>query len=1354
LAPIKAIHRLVYKANRGRGSVAVNKWWKINPEMRKDIQKEELKRAAQEAVWEHIRRTPMKVLKKYHSGNEAAQKTLGIELHNTAKWAVKNYAMELRGQRGGYTRYAASKAIKEGNFKEFKETGQIENVAGRAETGAKDPLRALITDPNMKRMSEMGFDPEDIMEGEERKGTKADTGVVSLSSDERLRKEVKMTMPKAGSEADLGRKPMSKRTRKATRRRMFKRKMTAMKEGKLSDVTAEEHKLLQEIEKEKEIKRKRDEAEAVEEFGKGQDVVPHKKTEAEQVAAGSLNIDMPTKSKPKKAKKPLLTRKQKIKLKQEQEKAKEDAKAAAKEANIPVSQFIELANMAQAQKDKAVDNLMKRNDKEAIKIGKEIVKLEAALLKKKKNPHYNPKAKYANKMINKVMALRDKREKLEKMNKTRGMLEDAVTEMKYDMMMADNLKKANGSTIGTQFYSGIPIMEMKRLAIDPLANAWTKTADRMGVKIKDWTRKQTNKSDFLTWLADKTIEDFGLDNTYKELRREFSLQRHRWENIAADHASAINNINGVFEHAAKKYDISGKEIKNRMAKLVSHGGAQLRAKQIAGGSITSYNDKFKAVLAASERFKRLEKMLTKRGLLGKHQFQRLTRREISKAMDELADIRGEHEVLMTELVELYQNTPEDKKTEKSLLKKLQEKEEDRAELTARVQIHYKNSGKTYFRMLYDKVKSQDSAIRKYNDMKMNQKWNIKRANWNVSVDKDTGVVKVSQRGAPMKSKSQKTLAQQVHKGISDEARDAFLYDLYTQIVDRDAKVAKARGLEKLPKEERWIGEAGEKGYSLVPNEKAPHSGKPLWGALAGQWVQNAMHRELMNVQKEVSKAENMLLKAIRMWKAGKTVWSPRTHVRNILSNMVLADIIGDVPLVKSLTTLPFNWRRIVKLKFMTKEDIKDPVERAFKYDTTLTRHTFVQSEISTHKRTNIAQKFQDRQEKKFKKANPKEAYVPSEKMAKAVNYNAMFNEKFMEKPGTYYQYAEESMKFVVFKDNIKRQMNDLGFKPKDLNDPAKITKDIRKKIIEEAEAKANASLFDYSKVPPAIAWARNGYSPFVTFMYKAIPGLAKSFARKPWKLMKYYGMYYVIQKWMDNASGEDDEQLEMERRNLPHFMQRWMMPWQPSHIRLPFKDVDGRSVYFDLSFIVPWGELSEGVGDLNLGWKVIMPQNPLWNTFFDIVSNENIFLQQDLTLKHDTWTERTGKIISHMVKSAAPGWAEAGVRTVKKLGIEPADYRGRDNDPMVVLADTILGLKFRKQDHLANVIRRHRELGEEASSAKLEFIQRMNGTIFKRKLTGEAGREARTGIINDYIDDITRVQDKSMYLMNVEDHNK
>jgi len=38
-------------------------------------------------------------------------------------------------------------------------------------------------------------------------------------------------------------------------------------------------------------------------------------------------------------------------------------------------------------------------------------------------------------------------------------------------------------------------------------------------------------------------------------------------------------------------------------------------------------------------------------------------------------------------------------------------------------------------MLYDKVKSQDSAIRKYNDMKMNQKWNIKRANWHSTYPK-------------------------------------------------------------------------------------------------------------------------------------------------------------------------------------------------------------------------------------------------------------------------------------------------------------------------------------------------------------------------------------------------------------------------------------------------------------------------------------------------------------------------------------------------------------------------------------------------------------------------------------------
>ena len=85
-----------------------------------------------------------------------------------------------------------------------------------------------------------------------------------------------------------------------------------------------------------------------------------------------------------------------------------------------------------------------------------------------------------------------------------------------------------------------------------------------------------------------------------------------------------------------------------------------------------------------------------------------------------------------------------------------------------------------------------------------------------------------------------------------------------------------------------------------------------------------------------------------------------------------------------------------------------------------------------------------------------------------------------------YQAAEVSMKSVVYS-----AARDRG------------------ESIESAGELAEKALFNYSEVPPGIRWARNYYSPFVTFTYKAIPALATAVARKPWKLAPYYGLVYT-----------------------------------------------------------------------------------------------------------------------------------------------------------------------------------------------------------------------------------------------------
>ena len=101
-------------------------------------------------------------------------------------------------------------------------------VPGTVDEGKVPDLRDAITDPEIKRQSKMGLDPEDIMEGQEAIATD-NARDIRPRTDERLKKEVKMTMPRKGRAIDFGQKELSKRARKNKRKRMFARKVEALK---------------------------------------------------------------------------------------------------------------------------------------------------------------------------------------------------------------------------------------------------------------------------------------------------------------------------------------------------------------------------------------------------------------------------------------------------------------------------------------------------------------------------------------------------------------------------------------------------------------------------------------------------------------------------------------------------------------------------------------------------------------------------------------------------------------------------------------------------------------------------------------------------------------------------------------------------------------------------------------------------------------------------------------------------------------------------------------------------------------------------------------------------------------------
>lgn len=119
---------------------------------------------------------------------------------------------------------------------------------------------------------------------------------------------------------------------------------------------------------------------------------------------------------------------------------------------------------------------------------------------------------------------------------------------------------------------------------------------------------------------------------------------------------------------------------------------------------------------------------------------------------------------------------------------------------------------------------------------------------------------------------------------------------------------------------------------------------------------------------------------------------------------------------------------------------------------------------------------------------------------------------------------------------------------------------------EEAYAEAMAATFNYSEVTPFVHQMRRAIwgVPFVTFALKAVPLTAETLAKNPGRI----SVFGKARNSLFAAAGIEGDQ---EAEALPEHMRDSMFV-----MRLPWKDAEGRSMYFDLSYIIPFGSIAGG----------------------------------------------------------------------------------------------------------------------------------------------------------------------------------
>lgn len=201
---------------------------------------------------------------------------------------------------------------------------------------------------------------------------------------------------------------------------------------------------------------------------------------------------------------------------------------------------------------------------------------------------------------------------------------------------------------------------------------------------------------------------------------------------------------------------------------------------------------------------------------------------------------------------------------------------------------------------------------------------------------------------------------------------------------------------------------------------------------------------------------------------------------------------------------------------------------------------------------------------------------------------------------------------------------------------------VEKGMTDEAALKAAyAATYNYSHVTPFVQRLRTAAwgVPFITFNLKSVPLVASTLANAPHRI----SVFGKARNDLFKAAGVDGEQ---EAEAQPEWMRD-----SAFMLRVPWKDSEGRSMYFDLSYILPVGAIMSGEYlDNPIG------QNPVLQTIKELSSNRTftghkIFLESDDrdTVIADMAIHVSKLVMPPMVAEQMPqGYQDDGTRIMGK----------------------------------------------------------------------------------------------------------
>lgn len=488
----------------------------------------------------------------------------------------------------------------------------------------------------------------------------------------------------------------------------------------------------------------------------------------------------------------------------------------------------------------------------------------------------------------------------------------------------------------------------------------------------------------------------------------------------------------------------------------------------------------------------------------------------------------------------------------------------------------------------------------------------------------------------------------------------------------------------------------------VPDSKIPGTaGVPRFGRLAGRLIPGPVWNDIRQLTEFVDPASPVALwdGMMRAWKISKTALSPVTHMNNVMSNFMFADM-HDLQ-GRHIYLALRAWATQNKDPAMKKlvEDYQDNGGDAGMFNEAEVRAELygpllddlrkrIEGEAG-HSLLSAAQVLDLFTHGEFRKAW---AAIGETKQARAVTWA-----------------PKKLMKLYGVEDEVFRLAAYIKAREDGLSD-------------HDSGKFARESFLNYEINAPWINAMRRTAWPFISFAYRGAPMLAKAFATKPHKFVKYALVGYALNAIAYAMLGDDGDE-EKERAWLAD--EKAGKVWgfmTPKLMRMPWNDKNGSPVFLDVRRWVPMGDIVD-TGQSKAAIPMIPPLQPGGpaELLFEIFSTgKSAFTGKDITLRTDELAEKWAKTADYTWKGVMPNnplvpWTYSQENLIKAARgqINPGPA-GQEKASMGQAAMSAFGVKL--GSYPTEVQRRNYELGIKAEVG-----------VIKSEFSSKAGAATRSG---------------------------